>query len=93
MGDDPKSYFGKGNVNRNSIMTKMIFSKKNGVIETIASCPPEIQLFVKEGDAVREFTNSRDYIGQTICTGSCIQECEHRLSEWESQINMILKAN
>lgn len=92
MGDDPKSYFVKGNIIKDAIMTKMIFSKKNGMIEKVANCPPEIQLFIKEGDMVRDFTNSRDYIGQTICTDSCIQECERRISEWESQINMILKA-
>jgi len=63
------------------------------VIERVLNCPPEIQLFVKDGDTVREFTNSRDYIGQTICTDSCIQKCEQQISKWESQINMILKAN
>lgn len=93
MGDDPKSYLVNGSVAQDAIMTKMIFSNKKGMIEKVVNCPPEIQLFVKEGDNVREFTNSRDYIGQTICAGGSIQECEQRISEWESRINMILKVN
>ncbi len=93
MGDDPKGYFNTGDVKPNAVMTKMIYSPNNGIIDTVVCCPSNIQLFVKAGDTVRKFTNSRDYIGQTICVDNSLLSCERKISEWESQINLILKEN
>lgn len=91
MGDNPKGYFETGTEISNAVMTKMIFSNKDGIIDDVAYCPPEIQLFVKAGDTVREFTNSRDYIGQTLCIDRNIHNCEKKITEWESQIKINLK--
>lgn len=91
MGDDPKGYFDSRNEIENAVMTKMIFSRNNGVIENVVNCPAEIQLFVKTGDFIHEFTNSRDYIGQVICVDSNICNCEQRISALESQIQLKLK--
>ena len=91
IGDNPMGYFETGTEISNAVMTKMIFSNKDGIIDDIAYCPPEIQLFVKAGDTVREFTNSRDYIGQTLCIDRNIRNCENRIREWESQLKINLK--
>lgn len=93
MRDDPMGYFYSRNEIAKTVMTKMIFSRNSGIIEKVVHCPAKIQLFVKEGDFVQKFTNSRDYIGQTICVDSNIHNCEQRISEWESQMHLILKEN
>lgn len=93
VGEDPVSYFKTGTISSKAIMTKMIYSESDALVDEVLCCPPDINLFVKPGGAIRKFTNSRDYIGQTICIDDNIRNCKKKISEWESQIIFKYKDN
>lgn len=86
--DNPKSYFENATCFEGSVMTKMIFSREYGVVSSIDSCPDGINLFVEIGDEVRPFTNSRDYIGETISIGNSLIECERTINAWEDNLKL-----
>jgi len=91
IGENPKTYYESAHPFIGSVMTKMIFSQKGGVVTSIESCPSNITLFVKEGDEIRSFTNSRDYIGETISIGDSLNECEQKIKMWENNLQLSIK--
>lgn len=93
VGEDPRPCFESGVRLSQTVMTKMIPSMKSGLVEEITSCPDDIHLFFKPGDQIRAFTNSRDYIGETLCIGESVEECENILENRESKMVIKLKEN
>ncbi len=87
MGEDVKKYFLENKKSPTACYAKMLMSDKTGVIKSIKnnnSPNPdiaEVTFFVKEGDIVNKFTNSRDCIGQIIVKGKDISTCEKLIDE------------
>ena len=62
----------------------MIKSTVSGIVKTI-SVPMiedgEINIFVKEGDEIRNFTNCNDAIGEVFVRAKSIEACNKRAEE------------
>ena len=92
MGTDPREYFEKNKIGEASY-AQMLFSQESGVLYSITDDNPksddiyEITYFVKEGDTVRKFENSRDCIGQVIVKGKTLSECRNRMEQVVSNIH------
>lgn len=74
-------------------LARMIRSDKDGIVKSVTM--PEIpnvdiHMFIHEGSEVRTFTNSNDAIGEVIVKGSSMEECERKISEVLSNIEVIL---
>lgn len=87
IGDNPQEYFESGKRFGGTVMTKMLFSKNSGIVKTI-TYPSNIHMFVKEGDEIRKFQNSRDYIGEIIVQGHSFEECERQIKDRTDNINI-----
>ena len=66
------------------VMSRQLFSLQGGVVTdiSITNKPAyiDVELFVEKGSEVYPFTNSRDCIGQLICTGENYDDCEAKIS-------------
>lgn len=75
MGKDPRKYFDNRAKEFTAACSKMLISDKSGVLKRIenknidAPYINEITLFVKEGEVVNRFTNSKDCVGQIVVSG------------------------
>lgn len=72
MGKDPRSHL-KDNFDKTPCCAKMLFSDKSGTVKEIVNGNDpadkritEVSFFVKAGDTVNKFANSKDCIGQVI---------------------------
>ena len=92
LGDNPIPYYEEGNNYPGAVMTRMLFSEVSGTIERIEDCSDEIHLFVKVGDSVNKFTNSRDYIGETFCKSQSVEECDKILSDRVLKVNIVMRS-
>ncbi|MCR5636756.1 MAG: ATP-grasp domain-containing protein [Clostridiales bacterium] len=85
LGDDPTEYFVSEKKHPTPCYAKMLYSEKSGVLKEIINNNRddeniyEISYFVKPGDEVRKFTNSRDCIGQIVVKGNTLEECKTRI--------------
>ena len=90
IGENAKSYYDTNKRTEKVILSKMIYSSQSGIINHI-SVPENVEIFVKPNEAIKKFTNSRDCIGQTLCTGDTLEECIKIMNERIEQININLK--
>ena len=51
----------------------------------------DITFFVKEGDMVNRFTNSRDCVGQVVVKGKDLDYCKRLIDEVISNIEFVLE--
>lgn len=76
------------------VMTRQLFVSKTGMLRKISYDQDNesviLELFVKEGSLVREFTNSVDCIGRIIYKGKTVEECNQYLDEFESRIELVV---
>lgn len=79
IGESAKDYYAKRSDRAGCVLTRQLFSIKQGVISEIKiendSSIKQLELFVKKGDFVTAFTNSRDCIGKVLCIGENLSEC------------------
>ena len=79
IGESAKDYFAMRSGGADCVLTRQLFTIKQGVIGEIKvendSYVKQLELFVKEGDMVSAFTNSKDCIGKALCIGKNLREC------------------
>lgn len=72
-------------------LARMIRIDKSGIVTHI-HIPnkenAEVNMFVKEGDAVREFTNCNDAIGEIIVKAKDLQACNEMISQIITRLNV-----
>lgn len=80
IGESPKSYFATHKKKYGCVLSRQLFSETSGEIENIELLPnSSIQItdmFVKKGDTVHRFTNSRDCIGKTLCVADSLSDAQ-----------------
>lgn len=87
MGKNPSEYFRTEKKEPMAAYAKMLISEREGKLERIVDKNSkdenleEVTFFVKEGDIIRKFNNSRDCIGQVVVRGCDLKECETLISE------------
>lgn len=97
LGNDPTSYYESEKKSPTPCYAKMLYSEKYGVLSEIINNNQkderiyEISYFVKPGDLIRKFTNSRDCIGEIIVKGNSINECESLIESIINNISFVLK--
>lgn len=97
MGIDVTDYFNNNRKNPTFGYAKMMISEQTGELKKIINNNEEnediynITHFVKLGDEIRKFTNSRDCIGQIVVKGDNLEYCEKLINEVESKINYCLE--
>lgn len=84
LGNNPNSVFGNRAKKTFAAKSEMIKSTISGIVKTI-SVPMiedgEINIFVKEGDEIRSFTNCNDAIGEIFVRAESIEACNKRTEE------------
>lgn len=84
LGNNPKDVFENRAEKPFAAKSEMIKSTVSGVVKTI-SVPMiedgEINIFVKEGDEIRSFTNCNDAIGEVFVRAESIEACNRRTEE------------
>lgn len=87
MGINPKEYFEKNKKELTPCYAKMLISDKSGRIKRIINNNDnnpditEITFFVKEGDEINKFTNSKDCLGQVVVKGKTLEDCEELIND------------
>lgn len=79
LGNDPRIVFQKRSSLPFASKSVMIKSQNSGIVKSlfIPALPnAEINMFIKEGDGVRAFTNCNDAIGELFVRGKTLAECE-----------------
>lgn len=93
LGEDPRPIF-EARKHESATLARMIQSDKSGILKSISEINiPDIDLlmFVKVGDEVRQFTNCNDAIGQIVVQGATLSECETKITEALSRLNLIIE--
>lgn len=84
LGNNPKNVFESRAEKTFAAKSEMIKSTVSGIVKTI-SVPMiedgEINIFVKEGDEIRNFTNCNDAIGEVFVRAKSIEACNKRAEE------------
>ncbi len=84
IGNNPKKIFANRTEKPFAAKSEMIKSAVSGIVKTI-SFPMiedgEINIFVKEGDEIRRFTNCNDAIGEVFVRAESIEACNKRTEE------------
>lgn len=99
MGNNAKELFFNNKKEPTSCYAKMLVSEKTGVLKAINNNNnknddiTDITFFVKEGDTVNKFTNSRDCIGQVVVKGKDLEYCKQLVDEVISNIEFVLEDN
>ncbi len=97
LGINPKEYFQNNKKDPNPCYAKMLISDKSGKIKRIINSNDnnpnisEITFFVKEGDEINKFTNSKDCLGQVVVKGKTKKECQKLIDEVISKISFELE--
>lgn len=87
---DIESYFASNKkISDYTILSRMLYSDSSGTIDKI-SAPNDVELFVGIGDRVNRFESSKDCIGQTLCKGSSLEDCEIKMQHIISNIDLSL---
>lgn len=86
IGESAKDYYDMRTEGADCVLTRQLFSLQRGVIRDIKvendSSIKQLELFVKKGDSVSKFTNSRDCIGKALCVGNDIEECNRIMNNF-----------
>lgn len=93
LGNDPREVFAKRVSKPFAAKSEMIKSQVSGIVKSLrvpSFDDTEINMFIKEGDQIRTFTNCNDAIGEVFVRCSSIMECEKRIKKVESSIMVIL---
>lgn len=96
MGKDVTEYFNNNKKDPTFGYAKMMISEQTGELKEIIDNNEDnediyvITHFVKPGDEIRKFTNSRDCIGQIVVKGYNLEYCEKLIKEVESKIKYCL---
>lgn len=84
LGGDPRTVFRNQNKTPMAAKSEMIKSPWSGVVKSL-SVPQfenvELNMFVKEGDEIRSFTNCNDAIGEIFVSGKTQSYCETKIKE------------
>lgn len=97
MGKEPLCYF---NNKRNSCScgyARMLISEKDGTLKKIINTNSEnkkiveITFFVKPGDKINKFSNSKDCIGQVVVKGENLKDCEETMERVLGHISFELE--
>ena len=95
MGESPRKYFDGRLGGYDAIATRMLYSKESGVVKNISynnsSNIRNIELFVKKGDVVNKFSNSRDCVGRILCVGKTVSECATNIDEFVDNFKIELE--
>lgn len=97
MGNNAKEFYLNNKKRPIACYAKMLMSEKTGMLKAINNKNQEnqdvidITFFVKEGDMINEFTNSRDCIGQVVVKGKHLNYCKQLIDEVISNIEVILE--
>lgn len=97
MGNNAKDFYLNNKKEPTACYAKMLVSEKTGVLKSINNKNQEneditnITFFVKEGDMVNKFTNSRDCIGQVVVKGKDLDYCKQLIDEVISNIEVVLE--
>lgn len=74
-------------------LARMIRSDKDGIVKSVKipeMANVDIHIFIHEGSEVRAFTNSNDAIGEVVVKGNTMEECERKISDVLSNIEVML---
>lgn len=86
LGVDLQSEFAKTNIKSRFVMSRQLFSLQSGTVTDINlyDIPDyiSIELYIKRGTEIQEFTNSQDCIGQLICTGKDYDDCISKITKF-----------
>lgn len=97
MGIDVTDYFNNNRKDPTFGYAKMMLSEQTGKLKEIINNNEDnkdiynITHFVKPGDEIRKFTNSRDCIGQIVVKGDSLKYCEKLIENVEAKINYCLE--
>ena len=97
MGINPKEYFENNKKEPTPCYAKMLISDKSGRIKRIINNNDnnpditEITFFVKEGDEINKFTNSKDCLGQVVVKGKTLEDCEELINDVIAKISFELE--
>lgn len=93
VGEDPIRYF-KPNTNKKFTFVKMIKSDKSGLLNSIAydhEMLPYVSFFVEKGDKIHAFKSSSDCIGEMLCQGGSLKECEYAMDVFTQTMKIELR--
>lgn len=97
MGKEPLSYFNNERNNCSCGYARMLISEKDGTLKRIINTNSEnkkiveITFFVKSGDKINKFSNSKDCIGQVVVKGENLKECEETMERVLGHISFELE--
>lgn len=77
VGLNPKDFF-KPISEKNTTLTRMLTSCVSGVVKSVSICgeAPYYSMFISPGSSVHTFRNANDCIGEMLCQGNSLEECE-----------------
>lgn len=92
---DPRDIFRTAVQDNNTYLARMQFSDKEGALDSVISDfnnnIVEVEWFVTEGSRIRVFNNSNDCIGQMICKGESLKECEKTADTFRECLSVNIK--
>ena len=97
MGKEPLSNFNNKRNNCSCGYARMLISEKDGTLKRIINTNSEnkkiveITFFVKSGDKINKFSNSKDCIGQVVVKGENLKECEETMERVLGHISFELE--
>lgn len=97
IGNNPKEYFLTHRRSPSAGYARMLFSECDGVLKEIINhnCADgrikKIQFFVKPGDRINAFSNSKDCIGEVVVTGDSFEECKELIDQVISNLEIRLE--
>lgn len=97
MGKEPLSYFNNERNNCSCGYARMLISEKDGTLKRIINTNSEnkkiveITFFVKPGDKINKFSNSKDCIGQVVVKGENLKDCEETMERVLGHISFELE--
>lgn len=97
LGKNPKRYFFENKKKPTPCYARMLFSDKAGVLKRINNKNPhceqivETSFFVAKGNKIKQFSDSRDCIGQIVVKSEKIEECKKLINEVCNNITIELE--
>ena len=93
MGMDVAFMFRKDSAHRANL-SRTLLSERDGTVKAIHNVNPpapdivDLSFNIEPGEEIHRYTNGRDRLGQVIITGDSLDECENRIREILSKINI-----
>lgn len=97
LGINPKTYYEETKKNPTACYARMLFMEKSGVLKNIINNNSnneyieEITFFVKPGDTIRKFNNSKDCIAQIVVKADSVEQGKKYIEEVEKNILLELE--